>query len=490
MRKKEIFKNAICELINQLFIIIRGLIIPRLIISVYGSNVNGLISSIANFIAYIIILDVGFNVVIKSQLYLPIVNNDKKKIESILYSANSFFKKIAKIFIIYILLLLLIYPIIINKFDWKFIDLLIVVISLSTFFEYYFGITYRIFLEAKGKSYLISIINSVITILSTIIIVILIKSNCSIIVIKLVGSIIFIIKPIFLNIYVKKKYKLTIRNNYKYIIKDKWDGLAQHIAWIIYCNTDIFVLTFFSTLENVSIYSVYSLVCIGLRSIVAAITSGIDATFGNVIARKKTEKLNDKFNNYEIIYFSVITVLFSCAIILIIPFVKIYTLGINDVNYINPTFGIIFILSEYIIALRRPYRALIHSAGHFKETKNGAIMECVLNVIISIVLVFKLGLVGVAIGSLIAALVRTVEFIYHANKVILSRRSMVSLRKIIVLAISTIVIVLISKYILYTNDISYISFLINSIITVVIAILIVCSISFILYKRELLGTFK
>ena len=66
MRGKNALKNAIFELLNQFVIIIRGLIIPRLIISVYCSNINGLTSSITSFLAYIIIFDAGFNVVIKS----------------------------------------------------------------------------------------------------------------------------------------------------------------------------------------------------------------------------------------------------------------------------------------------------------------------------------------------------------------------------------------------------------------------------------------
>ncbi len=487
MRKKEVFKNAIFGLLNQIFIIARGFIIPRLIISTYGSNVNGLVSSITNFLAFITLLDGGFNVVIKSLLYKPIVNKDKKQIESILYSSNRFFRRIAGIFIIYIVLLLIIYPQITGDFNCKFIDLLIIVISISTFFEYYFGISYRIFLEASGKSYLISIINSLVTIISTIVITFLVKYNYDIIIVKLFGSIIFIIKPILLNVYARKKYKLCINSNYKeYVIQNKWDGLAQHIAWVIYCNTDVAVLTLFSTLFNVSIYSVYSLVCVSLRSIVNAITSGIDSTFGNIIASGKKELLEKGFDIYEIIYFSIITILFSCAIILIIPFVKVYTLGINDTNYINSSFGIIIILSEYIIAIRRPYRALIHAKGHFKETRIGAWIECIINITLSVVLVFKYGLVGIAIGTLAASLVRTIEFIYHANKVILSRKNIISIKKIILVIISTIFIILLDKYISYVDNINYINFLINSVITILFTTMIVLIVNIIFYNTKIL----
>jgi len=144
------------------------------------------------------------------------------------------------------MLLSIIYPRIISDFDWKFIDLLIIVISMSIFFEYYFGITHRIFLEASGKSYLISIINVLVTSVSTIVIAILIKNNFDITIIKLVGSLIFIIKPLLLRYYVIHKYQINISKSYENeVIKNKWDGLAQHIAWVVYTNTDVAVLTFF-----------------------------------------------------------------------------------------------------------------------------------------------------------------------------------------------------------------------------------------------------
>ena len=482
MKKKEIIKNSIFEILHNFVIVIYGFIIPKLIISTYGSNVNGLISSIGNSLAYISLLDMGFSAVIRHHLYKPINDNNKDKIESILYSANKFFKNIAKIFIIYIIILLIVYPFITKEFNYKFIDILILLISLNTFIEYYFCLTYKIFLYTSGNSYFVSIINSIVSIINIIGIYIMIKINCNILIVKLISCLILIINPIIFYLYVNRKYKLNIKNKKEYKIKDKWDGLYQHIAWVIYNRTDILILTLFSSLSNISIYAVYSAVCVGLRNLVSAITSGIDATFGNMIVRNKKNVLNDKFNIYETIYFSLIIIIFSTALVMIIPFVKVYTINIHDANYINYSFGIIMILAQFIIAIRMPYRALIHAGGYFKETKNGAIIESVLNVIISVILVFKLGLVGVAIGSLVATLVRTIEFTYFSNKYILKRNIFLSVKKIIILIIETILIILVSNYISYINNINYVNFFINLFITVIISSIIVLLVNLIIYK--------
>ena len=49
-------KNIITSLLLRIITIICGFIIPKIIISNYGSNVNGLVSSISQFLGYIVLL--------------------------------------------------------------------------------------------------------------------------------------------------------------------------------------------------------------------------------------------------------------------------------------------------------------------------------------------------------------------------------------------------------------------------------------------------
>ena len=91
MRSKKAIKNLISSIILQLVTFICGLIVPRLILTNFGSDVNGLINSITQFLAYISLLESGFGPVVKSILYKPIANKDKKQIESILKASEKFF---------------------------------------------------------------------------------------------------------------------------------------------------------------------------------------------------------------------------------------------------------------------------------------------------------------------------------------------------------------------------------------------------------------
>lgn len=485
MRSKKALKNIASTLLFQITVIVCNFIIPILIIKTFGSDVNGLVSSITQFLAYISLLDSGFGVVIRSCLYKPIANKNKEEIQDILYASNRFFKTLAIIFVVYIAVLCFIYPTVVNStFDTWFTVSLILILSLSTFFEYFFGMSYKLFLQADQKTYIVSNIQTVVTILNAIIVVVLIKLNCSIQIVKLCAAFVFLMRPIVQNLYVRKKYNISFEKvNKDYKISRKWDGFAQHIAAIIHNNTDTAVLTFFS-LAEVSVYSVYALVIKAVKNITNSFTSGVDAGFGDMIAKNENEQLNKSFKTYEVFYFTIMTITFICTYVLITPFVSVYTEGIVDANYIRPLFGYLFVISEFIYEIRLPYSGLVLAAGHFRETRIGAWLEAGFNIVISIILVFKYGIIGVAIGTIIAMTIRTIEMVYHSSKYILKRSIWISIKMYLVMIIEFVLCVIICQFLPELTTINYISWIIKAFEVFIISLIFVLTLNLIIYKEE------
>lgn len=487
MRGKKAVKNISFSIIQQLTAILCGFIVPKLIISNYGSSVNGLISSITQFLAYISFLEAGVGPVVKSILYKPIAKKNNEEIQNILKASEIFFRKISYIFLAYIIVLCFIFPnFIVKDYGNLYTISLIIIISISTFAEYFFGMTYRLFLQSNQEAYVVSTIQIGTTLVNTVLVIILIKLGCNIQVVKLFSSLIFILRPILQNIYVKKKYNIDLSNadkNYK--LKNQWDGLAQHIAAVIHSNTDVVVLTLFSTLNNVSIYSVYYMVVKGIRNMMDSLANGIDASFGDMMAKDELETLNKSFRIYEVIYQFISCIIFTCSLILIVPFVKVYTTGITDTNYIQPLFGHILILSEFVYAIRIPYNMLIKTAGHFKQTMVGAWVEAISNIVISVALVIKYGLVGVAIGTLIAMLYRTIEFMIYVSKNILKRSYTILIKDSIIMCLQMILLYLvISHFFVNLNVDNYYQWIIYAIITTIVVTCFVLLTSFVAYRKD------
>lgn len=485
MRSRRLFINIVTNLLLEAVIIVHGFIIPKIILSYFGSGVNGLLSSITQFLAYISLLEAGFGPVVKAMLYKPIALKKIEDIKRILKSAEIFFRRIALIFLVYMAGLCVVYPLFVSsEFDRVYTISLIVIIGISTFAEYFFGMTYKLFLQAKQKLFIVSFIQISTYIASIITVIVLAKYGAGVHLIKLVSGLIFIARPIIQNYYVRKKYLIDLKDVQTIRIQQKWDGLAQHIAWVIHSNTDVAVLTFFSTLEEVSVYSVYYLVIKGVKSLVQAFANGIDSTFGDMIAKNEHENLNKKFAVYELLYGAIGTVLFSVTMVSITSFVLLYTKNVNDANYARPVFGIILTIGEYFWIIRQPYNNLIKAAGKFKETRVGAWLECIVNIVVSIILVKWLGLIGVAIGTLVAMTIRTCEFIYFSNKCILKRPVQKSILKLAIQLIEMAAITFIGVRLSLNTANDLPQFAINSAVTFIIALAIVLVLDICIFRKE------
>lgn len=468
--KKVILKNIFSGLLSQFITIIYGFIVPILIIKEYGSSANGLVSSIAQFIAYINLLQLGIGPVIKKSLFEPIAKNDKEKISDILCASNLFFRRIAYFLVVYIVILCIVFPFVNNEFSSVYSISLIIIISFGTFFEYFLGMTYKLFLTSDQKNYVVDYINIFGYVISLILIYVLIKTNNSIQTVKLVGALIFLIKPLLMKKYFDKHYNIKINKNTNYSFKDKWSGFAHHIAATIQGNTDVVVLTIFSNLTNVSIYAMYNLIVTSINNIIVSLTNGIDGFFGKSLVKNESS-INDNFNLYNFFFYTIMVILIGCTLVLITPFIGVYTSNIQDADYIKWSFGYVLVLAEFNYAIRYPYATLVYSKGHFKQTTKYAIIEPIVNIIVSIILVSKYGLIGVAIGTLISMPIRSFGFIYHAIKHILNE-SFIRHFKVILLSYIELYIIFLLRYkLLFFETNSYLQWaLLAFIIFVIISI--------------------
>ena len=109
-RSKKTLINTLSSLALQIVTAIYGLILPRLILSYFGSEINGTISSITQFRSYIVLLEAGVGGVVKAALYKPLAEKDEQKLSGILNATENFFKKIGITFILYLAVIAVVFP--------------------------------------------------------------------------------------------------------------------------------------------------------------------------------------------------------------------------------------------------------------------------------------------------------------------------------------------------------------------------------------------
>lgn len=486
-RKKKFLLNASLGLLKQLITLVCGFAMTKAILVYYGSKTNGLVSSITQFLGFITFLEMGIGPVIQSNLYKPLAEKNNNEISKIVVASDKFFKKIAYIFIVYIGLLCVFFPMLTDAgFSYFYTAILVLIMSISSLAQYFFGMTYQLLLNADQKGYVQNTVQWVTLLVSTILCIILMKLGFSIHVIKIVTSSVYILRPLFLCYYVKKNYCINkLVKIEEEPIKQKWNGFTQHLSAVVVDNTDVAVLTVMSTLENVSIYNVYFSVVYGITQIIMTTVNGLEAMWGNMLAKNEHKILGNSFNFIEWIIHSVVTIIFTITGILITPFVLIYTKGVTDISYNQPLFGILLVAAFAMQCFRVPYFRLIKAAGHYKETQNGAVTSMILNILISIVLVNKYGIIGVAIGTFVALMFHTLYFVKYLSNNLLKRKLNIFFKHFIV----DILVVLITSVLirfLNINAKNYIEWIYLAIKTSCMVITISLIINIFFYNKEML----
>lgn len=205
MRTKKAVLNMAFGLLYQAVAIICGLITPRLILATFGSTYNGVISSATQFLNMINILTLGIIGTTRVALYKTLAVGDDLGTSKIMKATKHYMKKVGFCVIIYAAVLCVIYPYISNN-SLSHLEnaILIAIVSISTFAQFFFGISNMTLLNADQSSYVTNILDIIKIILNTICVAILISMDMSIFTVKLGSSLVFLVTPIIMNIYVKK----------------------------------------------------------------------------------------------------------------------------------------------------------------------------------------------------------------------------------------------------------------------------------------------
>lgn len=483
-RKKRLKYNAVSSLTYQIVAIVCEIILPRLILNVYGSEINGLVNSITQFLGFVAFLELGIGAVVKSALYKPLADKDDDEVSRIMVSAQRFFRNIGRVLTVYVVVLFFLYPYFnSSSFDRLYTGVLILAISLTSFAQYYFGAADRLLLIADQHGYIQSNIQIITFIISTAVCVLLIKLGASIHVVKFAGSIIYMIRPTLIRIYINRHYHINRKITYTTEpIKQKWNGIAQHISAYVLDGTDTIVLTVLSTLENVSIYSIYHLVVFGVSQLFFSLTSGVQSLLGELWAKNETDTLRKTFSWSEWLIHSGVVFLYGCTAVLIVPFVRVYTLGVTDADYNTPLFGFLITLAFGMYCLRMPYITMILAANHYKQTQNNYFFATGMNIVISVILVSRFGLVGVAIGTLAAMVFQTFWMAWYDSKNLVKREYKEFLKQMGVDALVFVSAYVLSGLIPFTN-LSFVAWIILGIKVAVVWLAITVLFNYLFYHE-------
>lgn len=414
---KKILKIFGYGVISQVITLLLGIIIPKLMIVSYGSEVNGLLSSIRQVFVYVALLEAGIGTASLQALYAPVAVEDKKRTCEIMAATSAYYKRTGVLYGIAVIGLAVFYPIIV-KSDIPVTVVVAVILfqGASGVINYFFQGKFTILLRADGRGYITTNVTTIVSVISKLVQIGLILMGFNVIAVQFAYFAINLLQMIYITWYIKKHYDwldLSVEPDYSALRQSK-NVIVHQISGLIFNNTDIIILTLFAGLKTVSVYSLYSLIINCVSNIIDTLCSSVEFVLGQAFNSDKNKfmKLQEVYETY---YLGVSFFFFTVTLIMLPSFIKIYSSGITDAQYVDKYLPLLFVTLNVLMYARRTSSQIINFAGHFKQTQVRSIIESAINLTVSLVLVFKIGMYGVLLGTIAALLYRTNDVIIYAN---------------------------------------------------------------------------
>lgn len=483
--KKSIY-NIAAGLVSQLVIAVMGIILPRLFITSYGSEVNGFLSSISQIFSYVALLEAGVGTATLQALYKPVALHDEASINGILAATSKFYRRTGIGYLSCVGILAVIYPLFIGSEIpvWQQIGVILIV-GVSGSIGYFVHAKYGVLMSADGKSYIATSASIVVQISLNLSKVIMILCGLNIVFIQLGHMVLQLGYAFYIYRRAKKIYPwvdLHVTPDVDAISESKF-VLVHQISSMVFNHTDILILTIFTNLKVVSVYTLYNTIFDIIASVISNINNGFTFRLGQLYG-KDVDRYKKTFSAYETCYMALAMALYTVTYIFALPFMSIYMRGVTDANYLDHWIPVLFFLIKVLVSGRALSGCTITFAGKFRDTQKQTIAESVINLVVSIVGVYYLGIYGVLIGTVAALLYRTNDMIIYTGRKILQQSVKGTYAKW--LLDCALAILLIGASILFPiHADNYILLIAYAAIYTVIALTIFSGVNYLLFRKQL-----
>lgn len=429
-RQKNSMNNLIWGIAGNIITSIVAIIIPRLFIVNYGSEVNGLLSSIRQIYVYLALLEVGVGDASVVALYKPIGQGDHEEANRILAATDHYYKRIGIIYAGSIIVLGFVYPLLLDTtIPYITCCLVIILQGSGSVISYLVQGKYNMLLRVDNRNYVTTNLNTITTVFTDVARIFLLMQGQSIVAVQTTYLIFNLVKMIYVSWYIRKNYKwldLSVKPNFQ-AISQKGAVFMHQISSLVFSHTDVLILTFVCGLKTVSIYSMYATIYAMVNNIITIASNSVQSALGQIFNtdKKRYMELNEAFETY---YLALVFSLFAIATIFILPFMKLYTRG-ADINYIDWKLPVLFGLYQLLSYGRVSSNFIIGFAGEFKATQWRAWLETGINLIVSFICVFRFGIYGVLFGTIAALIYRANDIILFANHRVLKRSAWPTYRR-------------------------------------------------------------
>ena len=401
-------KNAWIALVFQIIYVVIQFFSRDIFLDKLGKDFMGTVDTLKNILQFLNLSELGVGTAVGFALYKPIYDNNRDKINEIIGYLGFLYKRIGLFVLSIALLLIFFFPHFFENTNVSLGLIIFVFIALlvSNLLNYFFAY-YMFLLQADQKSYVNAYIGQSVFVLRLFlqcIVLIYLEDVRLWILLELLTPFIYIV---LLRKKVRQTYPWLI---FKYkitkSIRQQQKGLLKKIKQISFHKLGTFVS---NSTDNIIIFSIvnpasvalvvnYQMVMNNINLLVSKLFDGTNASVGNLVAENDLNNMLKVFWEFMSLRFFIA----GCStVLLFIGFDDLIVLWLGEEYLLSNTILMVLIIIFFILQVRQPIDSFKQAYGLYDDIW-APVVQSGINLFFSIVFVFKYGILGVFLGTMIS----------------------------------------------------------------------------------------
>lgn len=413
----KIIRNSSFSILNKIVTILLAFVSRKLFIVFLSEELLGLSSLFADLLGLLNLADMGLGVAVQFELYKPISEKNYEKIAKILNATKRIYNIVGIGMIVAGIILSFFIQFLIkeNPYSQGFLQLVFIINVISSAASYFF-VHKRIYLQACEEMHLMYIIDTVTNILGSVLRIVAIAVFKNYYVFVLLTAAQVVISNFVVGHFCDKnhKYLKSIKGFTKEETKPLFENIKQlipnKISTYIFSNTDNTIISAFLGLSCVTLFTNYNSIVLQLFTLATMLAGIIRAAFGNVLQETDDKQrhmfLLKSYQIFQFIYSS------FCAVELMLLLDDFILLWYGEKFVAPVVFVIILVFDFFLHSMYQPLSIMLEVLGEFRSLKTQEIFAMIVNVAVSISLIFPFGIIGPIVGTLVVDIFTTVFRIY------------------------------------------------------------------------------
>lgn len=413
MRIKNAIKNSFFGMLGQVVLIIVGFFCQRTMNLRMGAELVGMNGVISNVINILSVSEMGIATAVVYNLYSAIAVQDRARIAGLMNLYRKAYIAFASVIVGLGMAVMPFIHHILNEvtFSLGYIRLIFFLWLTRTALSYLLSYK-RSILIADQKEYLVSIVMLAVNVLNYTSTIVILELSRNYVLALGINIAVEVAGNLWISAYVNRKYSFLVQMRKAPLERELVGTVVDNIKNIfvtrlftkLLLSTDKIIVSGMITTVVAGLYTNYSLVPQSVLNIMVAFSGALKPTLGHLFLEKDREKDVHALRQITFLFFLLASAASVCIFCLITPFVR--DIWLNETYLMEMSFVTASVGQFFFTAMGLPLESVMSVTGLFHKEKTIAIMTTLVNLVISLLLVGKLGVVGIAIGTIAAYLVQ------------------------------------------------------------------------------------